>query len=120
MESDSIVIEYELTWNEWRKIFWGASAKKVISAFALFFTFFFVVSLLVFNGDSRLWAIVISILGVVSVASNFWVAPRRYWNAASGAREAKHVEVSDEGIVLASASLEERLAWDHFRSVKDT
>jgi hypothetical protein len=119
MEPATIVIEYRLTWDEWRRIYWGASMKKSVSAFALFFVFFFGVSTLLFANDDRLAAIVIAVLAVVSVVSRFWIAPRRYWNSASDVREAKRVEIGDQGILRTSESLEERFAWDRFRSVRD-
>jgi hypothetical protein len=119
MEQGTIVIEYRLTWGEWRRIYWGASMKKSISAFALFFSFFFVISTLLFANHNQVAAIVVAILALVSVVSRFWIAPRRYWNSAVDVQEAKHVAISDEGIVRTSESLEERFAWDRFRSVKD-
>ncbi|HEY5262810.1 MAG TPA: YcxB family protein [Acidimicrobiales bacterium] len=120
MEQGTIVIGYQLTWGEWRRIYWGASMKKSISAFALFFGFFFGISTLLFANHNQVAAIVIAILALVSVVSRFWIAPRRYWNSAIGVQEAKRVEIGDEGIVRTSESLEERLAWDRFRSASDT
>jgi hypothetical protein len=119
MEQGSVVIEYQLTWGEWRRIYWGASMKKSISAFALFFAFFFGITTLLFANHYQVAAIVIATLALVSVVSRFWVAPRRYWNSAIDVQEAKHVTISDAGIVRTSESLEERFAWDRFRSVKD-
>lgn len=116
---DEVIIEYQLTWREWRRIYWGATTKKIISAFILFFAFFFGVSVLVFANHRQVWDIVIAALALVSIVSNFWIAPRRYWNSSPGVQEAQRVAVSDDGVVRTSASLDETLGWEHYRSVKD-
>jgi len=117
---DEVVIEYQLTWSEWRTIYWGASAKKSVWAFVVFFVFFFGLSALVFADHSETWAIAIAVLAFAYIVSSSWITPRRYWNSAVGVQEAKRVAVSDEGVVRRSESLEERLDWGRFRRLKVT
>jgi len=117
---DEVVIEYQLTWREWRTIYWGASARKNAWAFVVFFAFFFGLSALVFADHSGTWAIVIAILALGYIVSSSWITPRRYWNSAVGVQEAKRVAVSDEGVVRRSESLEERLDWGRFRRLNVT
>jgi len=116
---DEVIIEYRLTWREWRRIYWGASTKKSLYAFVLVFAFIFGLSTLAFSDHSIALVIVIAIIAAQYVVWTFWIAPRRYWNSAVGEQEAKRVKVSDEGIVRTSESLEERLGWERFRSLKD-
>jgi hypothetical protein len=114
-----VVIEYRLTWREWRRIYWGASTKKSAYAFVVVFAFVFGLSTLVFSDRSLVLVIVIAIFAAQYVGWTFWIAPRRYWNSAVGVQEAKRVEVSDEGVVRTSESLQETLGWDQFRSLKE-
>jgi hypothetical protein len=116
---DDVVLEYRLTWREWRRTYWGASTKKSVYAFILVFAFVFSLSTLVFSDRSIALVIVVAIFAAQYVVWTFWIAPRRYWNSAVGVQEAKRVEVSDEGILRTSESLEERLGWGLFRSLKD-
>jgi hypothetical protein len=116
---DEIIVEYRLSWSEWRRIYWGASIKKSVSAFLLYIAFVFGVSTLVFSDGSRVQVLVIAIFAVAYFASYFWIAPRRYWNSGVGVQEAKRVEIGDEGIARTSESLEERLDWDRFRGFKE-
>jgi hypothetical protein len=100
-------------------MYWGASAKKSAYAFVLVFAFVFGLATLIFSDRSIALVIVIAIFAAQYVVWTFWIAPRRYWNSAVGVQEAKRVHVSDEGIIRTSESLEERLGWQRFRSVKD-
>jgi hypothetical protein len=115
---DEVVFEYRLTWVEWRRIYWGATTKKTISTFVLFFAFVFGLAGLAIDDDNLAWVIVIAIFAAQYVVWTFWVAPRRYWNTAVGVQEAKRVEISDEGVLRKSESLEEKLGWEGFRSLK--
>ena len=116
---DEVVIEYQLTWHEWRRIYWGASTMKSIVTFILAFAFAFGLLGLAFADHSVAWVIVIAIFAAQYVVWTLWVAPRRYWKSALGVQEATRVEISDDGIIRKSDSLEERLDWERFRSVKD-
>ena len=114
---DEVVIHYQLTWREWRRIYWGASTKRSVTAFILVFLFAFGLSTLAVS-ESLVLVIVVAVFAAQYVVWTFWIAPRRYWNSAVGVQEAQRVVVSDDGVLRTSASLEERLDWERFSGVK--
>jgi hypothetical protein len=116
---DEVIIEYRLTWREWRRIYWGTSTKRSISTFVLLFAFVFSLVGLIVDDDNLVWVIVIAVFAAQYLVWTIWVAPRRYWKSALGVQEAKRVAINDEGIVRTSESLAESFGWDQFRSVRD-
>jgi hypothetical protein len=114
---DEVVIQYQLTWREWRRVYWGVSTKRSAYAFILVFLFVFGLSTLAV-AQSLALVIVVAVFAAQYVVWTFWIAPRRYWNSAIGVQEAKRVVISDEGVRRASTSLDERFGWDRFSAVK--
>ena len=84
---DEVIVEYRLSWSEWRRIYWGASIKKSVSAFLLYIAFVFGVSTLVFSDGSRVQVLVIAIFAVAYFASTFGLHRGDTGTPASGCKK---------------------------------
>ena len=115
-----VVLDYQLTWNEWRKIYWGASLKKNAVTFLVFFAFVYGLHAVAIASHNVAWAVGVAIFTFLYVTWTFGVTPKRYWNSAPDVQEAKRVAVSEEGVLRTSESLEEEFRWEQFRSLKET
>jgi hypothetical protein len=117
---NEVVFEYQLTFEECRRIVLGASP-KTNRAIAVI-----LVGIVVIGAGGAIasheWIGALATVAFIAfcLVTRFWIASRRFWNSALGIQEPRTVTFNEEGIVSKSESVELKYPWSQFSSAKET
>jgi YcxB-like protein len=114
---EEVVLEYQATWEEFRRGQMRAIPNKGLAVMALITLGAILLGL---TSKDSFWiyygvafAILFFLMAVV-------FGPRRAWNAGIGFQEPRKVTINDKGVVSKSNSLEMKLEWSRFRYVRES
>jgi hypothetical protein len=116
-EMGEVVIEYQLTWSEFRSMQWVSSRKKYI---VLIIVVLVLASIFAIAGNDVQWWIGMALSAFVFFGMIFWLGPKNYWSHSLGIQESRLVTVGDSGISSKSESLEFKLGWPQITRVDET
>jgi len=114
---DEVVVEYQLTWGEFRRMQWGVGRRRNI---ILVIAVLILASITALAGDDLQWRIAAGMPAVGVPLLLFWIFPRNEWNNGLGIQGPRRVTVGDEGLVVKSESVEFKLKWKQIVRVEET
>jgi hypothetical protein len=113
---NEVVINYQLTWPEFRKMQWIVAPKRNLVLVLVIVTFS---AILAVAGSDIQWTIAAIIFGLGFPAMFFWISPKMNWNNSLDAKDPRTTTVDEAGIVNRSTTRELKLAWSQIDAVKE-
>lgn len=114
---NEVVIEYRLTWPEYRRMQWRAGRSRNILLVIIVLMFSAIVAI---AGDNWEWRIAAGIFAFGLLLMNYWGTPKIQWSNGLGMQELRKLTIDDRGIVSKSESLEFKIDWSQVAHVEET
>jgi hypothetical protein len=117
---DEVVLEYQLTFDEFRQGRLGGSFRKnlIFIVLVCFLAAIFTVASIA--GHSVTEAILSPALAIGFIWLTLWFEPKRMWNQQIGQQEPRTVTFGDDGVKIKSRSRETTYEWSRLARVKET
>lgn len=119
-QMEEMTLEYELTWEEFRRSQMGASRGKPILLNVVVCFSLLILAALEASDHAWIWLALTVAFVAWFLSASLWIGPKRAWKVGIGAQEPRTVTFSNDGIDRASESLKIRLEWTRFSSVRET
>jgi len=117
---DEVVFEYQLTYDECRRILLGASPKANRAVIIILLG----IAVIGAGGAiaSHEWIGALATVTFISfcLTMRIWHMPRRIWKYGLGIQEPRKVTFNRDGIVSKSESVELKFPWSRFSSTRET
>jgi hypothetical protein len=114
---NDVVLDYQLTWPEYRRLAWLADPKKHSLSLVVYLI---PASVLAIGGADYHWTLAAAIFGVGLPITSFLIAPRFKWNNEPSIRGPKTTTVDNERLTFASEQREVILEWTQISRTRET